>query len=97
MRIFEGTQENYMIKFYKIFLIAGIIFLSIGFILELIYWIYLKDIVWIASIYPPPEIVYWIRIVPFLGFLFILIGSFFFIVGFWLFLEVDLEKLQKAN
>ena len=86
-----------MITLQKFFLIAGIIYASIGGVLEILYWTVLKDLVWILSVYPPPEIYSLIRIIPLMGMLFVLVGSGWLILSIWLYLRANLEYLRKLN
>lgn len=85
-----------MVKLYKIFFIAGILNLVVGFILEAIYFFYLKDLYWILLIVPPPGSINWARLVPSLGIIFLGIGIACIIAGIWLFLRVDVENLRKS-
>ncbi|NVM56322.1 MAG: hypothetical protein HWN66_21675 [Candidatus Helarchaeota archaeon] len=82
-------------KLYRVFTISGIVYVSIGLILEIIYWTVLKNIYWILLVYPPPHIQNLIMMAPYIGGLLILIGGASLITGIWFYLKADLEILQK--
>lgn len=86
-----------MIPLYKIFMIAGIIQAAIGCVLEILYWTVFKNLVWILLVYPPPGIYNLIKVIPVIGMLFILVGSGWLILSFWLYLRADLEYLRKIS
>jgi hypothetical protein len=79
-------------------MIVGIIYASIGAVLEILYWTVLKDLIWIeVLIYPPPEIYSFIKVIPIMGWLFVLVGVSWLILSLWLYLKADLEYLRKIN
>jgi len=90
-------------KLYISFIITSGICFSIGFLLEFIYFVYLKNLVWILLvhspqsflIYPPPGIVILINAIPYLGGLFLGFSWIFLIIGLVLFLKTDLSRLKK--
>ena len=83
-----------MFKLYKIFVIGGVIYWGIGLILELVYFIYLKDLVWILLIYPPPGIMTWVKVTPFLGLFFLVLGWVSIVIGMALYLRGDVERFK---
>jgi hypothetical protein len=82
-----------MAELYKIFVIGGLIYLGLGGILEFIYFIYLKDLVWILLIYPPPGIMGWVEVTPYLGIFFLMLGWSSFVIGITLYLKLDIGHL----
>ena len=78
-------------------MIAGIIHVAIGSVMEILYWTIFINWVWIMLIYPPPGIYTFIKIMPFMGMLFTLVGFGCLMVSFWLYLRADLDYLRKIN
>ncbi len=83
-----------MVMLHKIFVIGGLIYLGIGLILELVYFIYLKDLVWILLIYPPPGIMKWVQVTPYLGLFFLVLGWVSLVIGIALYLRGDVERFK---
>ena len=84
-----------MSKLDKIFVIGGLIYCGIGIILELVYFFYLKDLVWILLIYPPPGIMTWVKVTPYLGLFFLILGWVSLIIGIALYLRGDVERFHN--
>lgn len=84
-----------MMSLHKFFMIAGIIQLGIGAVLEILYWAIWKNLVWILTIYPPSGLYNLIKVVPILGVMIILVGLGCLTTSIWLFLRADLEFLRK--
>ncbi|HUY00800.1 MAG TPA: hypothetical protein VMV49_14660 [Candidatus Deferrimicrobium sp.] len=86
-----------MSKIYKIFILGGLIYLCVGIILELLYWIIFVNLYWILTIYPPPEMKLLIDFIPYMGGIFILVGSGCLLAGISLFLKADIDNLRKFS
>ena len=82
---------------HKFFMIAGIIQVGIGAVIEILYWAIFSKLVWILTIYPPPSMYYFVQVMPFLGMLITLVGLGCLMTSMWLFLRADLEFLHKIN
>jgi hypothetical protein len=82
---------------HKFFMIAGIIQVGIGAVMEILYWAIFKNLVWILTIYPPPGIYNLIKVMTFLGMMITLVGLGCLMTSIWLFLRADLEFLHKIN
>ncbi|MDD1776908.1 MAG: hypothetical protein LUQ65_01985 [Candidatus Helarchaeota archaeon] len=86
-----------MISLHKYFMIAGIIQVAVGGVIEILYWVIFSKLVWILLIYPPPPMYYFVQVMPFLGMLITLVGLGCLMTSMWLFLRADLEFLRKIN
>ncbi len=86
-----------MMSLHKYFMAAGIVQVGIGTVIEILYWAFFKNLVWILLIYPPPGMYYVIQAMPFIGMSITLIGIGWLMLSFWLFLKADLELLRKLT